>query len=201
MKIDKRYRLHEVATRDGGDHAEAVRADGNRLIAVGTASLAVVPILLPGQRSGSTLPRLELGEDAPDALIAPRAIAEATRGSKGEGILRIGKDTTEVCAGDGKPWTRWENPTGTFPTVDEILSMPERPPSETHEYVEVCLDAEALVRVSRAIGADEAVRLRFLVNKITGRCDAAGEAHGAIEVRPVREPDDGSGILMAVVIS
>lgn len=203
MKLPKRFRLHEAAGSEGatGDYVEAIRADGDRLISVDTASFSVVPILASDERPGVDLPRLAAGEGRPDALIAPKAIAEATRGTKGEGRLQIGPESTEVTGGDGKPWVRFDNPVGSFPPIDDVLELTRRPAPSGHRHVEICLDAEALARVARAIGAREAVRLRFLINETTGRCDASGEAHGAIEVRPVREPDAGSGVLMAVIVS
>jgi hypothetical protein len=179
----------------------AIRADGNRFVAVGQGHMVVVPILGRDERSGADLPRLEGTEPRPDALISAKAMAEATRGSKGAGRLDIRPVRTEAQSTTDRPTMTFMNHEGSFPAIDEVINRVNTPAPETHTYVEVMLDAEALARIGRAIGAQEAVKLRFLVNKNTGRCDASGLAHGAIEVRPVREPDAGLGVLMATIVS
>lgn len=198
MIIPKRFKLAEAV----GSGVDAVRVDGTRLIAVDTAFVAIVPILASSARTGADLPRLEETESKPDGLVATKAIAVCTNGKNGHGRLLVGETSSEVNAGEGKPWARYENPTDQFPAIDPTLSELAKEPPKTHRYVTVNLDAEALVRLSRAIGAQaEGVRLKFLINESSGRCDASGEAHGAIEVRPVRESDAGFGVLMAVIIS
>lgn len=194
MRVPKRFRLHEV-----GETAVHIHQDS--LVAVGHASVVRVPIRSIGPPVDDVL-RLEPAEDMPKVTqFSSKALRVAAQGTKGEGFVRFLDTGTEACAGGGKPWTRHELTDEPFPEQElgDIFDRLHLPPAEGRHDVEVVLDAEALVRVARAIGAGgDGVRLRFHVVTETGRCDTE---RGMIEVRPARSPSGGAwGVLMAVAI-
>lgn len=193
MKFPKRFKIHEAAGR-----ALQLRHIG--LVAFDHASFAVVPILLETERPGADLPRLEREEDWLQLEpLPPKAFQVATAGTKGEGLVRRLETSVAARAGDGKPWVHHERPE---PPEDEqaltdvlsrVGSQMHLPPVAGRREVHVSLDAEALVRLAHAIGAEEGVvNLRFHVEEATGR---ACLDRGFIEVRV---PNGGYGVLMVV---
>lgn len=212
MKLPKRFKLDQAASTKPRPetelHLDVVHVQGQpgqapRLVVSDGDGAAVVPILSPDERPGADLPRLEPGEVLSLGLVPIQAVKEATKGTKGPGLLRIGERATEAQAGPGKAWLRVDNPepAGRVPNFDEALSLTGQPAPASHRYVEVALDAQLLAGIAAAIGAEEGVRLRFLVNNESGRADAAEMAHGVIDVRPIRENDGGRGVLMIHVVS
>lgn len=201
VKIPKRFKLHEAA----GRFLRIVR--GGYIMAVDHASLVYVPIFNPGTRR--PLPEAEIGE-LPEAFVGrpipPKAMAVAVQGTKGEGLIHFVLGAVEANSGDGKPWVRHEAPTDDGLTEEasvELQAIADRvhlAPLAGRQEVEVVLDAEALVRVSRAIGAGgDGVRIRFHIDQQTGRCDTD---RGLIEVRPAKEPSGAAfGVLMAVAVA
>lgn len=206
MRVPKRFKL-AAATADKVASDElpltAIYHRDGALWATDGRCIARVPLLLPGERPGAELPRLERGEDTPAGPIAPRAWAEATKGTKGEGRLMATPTGHEGQADQGKPWVRAEAPEGAlapeqWSELQGALQAAQAPPAAGYRIVELSLDAEALLALSRALGGDGGVRLRVVVNDATGRPDAA---QGAVLVQPVdrRGPDEPMGVLMAVL--
>ena len=208
MIIPKRFKLDKAASAkpqpDTGLHLDAVFWSGDFLMASNGSAAVYVPVLGPDERLDADLPRREDTEmmRIDHALPLP-AVREAVKGKTGLGTLRTGEHTTEAQAGPDKPVMRIDNPVsgGHIPNFDAALDHAGSDAPPGHRYVEVCLDAQLLAGVAAAIGAEEAVRLRFLVNEATGQADAAGDAHGVVDVRPVREPGGGQGVLMINVVS
>lgn len=207
MKLPKRFKLHRAAAAKPqpatGLHLDTVHVGEDELLASDSVSAAVVPILEAGERPGADLPRLESCEVIRQGPLPLQAVREASKGTTGIGTLRTGEHSTEAQAASGKPWLRVDNPgpQGQVPNFEAALETTETQAPSTHRYVTVCLDAERLAGIAAAIGATEAVRLRFLVDNESGRADAAGLAHGVVDVRPVRESDGGRGVLMIHVVN
>ena len=206
MILPKRFKLDKAAAAkarpETGLHLDAVHIQDSQLMASNGDGAAIVPILGPIERPGADLPRAEPGEDIYKHVLPLQAVREASKGKTGLGILRIGESSTEAQAAPGKPWLRVENPTpyGQVPNFDTALEITGHQAPPTHRYVEVRFNAQLLAGIAAAIGAEEAVNLRFLVDKETGIADAAGLAHGVIDVRPVREAEGGRGVLMINVV-
>lgn len=204
MHWPKRFRLHEAAASKADEtpyQTEVIQGHGSALYAVDGVGVARLPVLGPDERPGAELPRLERGEAPPVGVLPPKAIQEAAQGSSGAGRLVIlGPHAVEAQRDAGKPWMRFDRPAqAELPPVQEVFErVVQEPPAGAH-WAEVCLDAEALVRLSRAIGAGEGVRLRFLVDQ-EGRCSAEHGAHGFIDVRDADRPDDGPRAVLAAVV-
>lgn len=207
MHLPKRFKLDKGAAAkprpETGLQLDCVHLQGSELLVSDGDGAAVVPILGPQERRGADLPRLEPGEKLQIGILPLQAVREAAKGKTGIGTLRTGEHNTEAQAAPGKPWLRVDNParSGQVPIFDVPLELTKKKAPKGHRYVEVRLDAQRLAGIAAAIGAEEAVSLRFLVNEESGVADAAGKAHGVIDVRPVREPDGGRGVLMIHVIS
>ena len=206
MIIPKRFKLDKAAAPkpmpETGMQLDCVHLQEGRFLVSDGRGAAIVPILGTDDRPGADLPRLELDEERHTALLPLQAVKEASKGKVGSGSIRYHGSSTEAQSGPGKQWIRVDNPqvTATIPSFDAAFETVTHDAPETHQYVEVCLDAHLLASISQAIGAEEAVRLRFLVNKETGRADAAGNAHGVVDVRPIRESDGGRGVVMINVV-
>ena len=207
MIIPKRFKLDKAAATkpklETGLQLDCVHVREHSLLISDGQCAAEVPLLGHSERPGADLPRLEDGEIHSLHPLPLQAVREAVKGKTGLGTLRTSGSSTEAQAAPGKQWIRVANPEpqGQVPNFDEALERTEHQAPPTHRYVEVCLDAHLLAGIASAIGAEEAVKLRFLVNKESGRADAEGLAHGVIDVRPAREPDGGRGIVMIQVIS
>lgn len=207
MIIPKRFKLDKGASTkaklETGMDLDCVHVREESLLVSDGQGAAVVPILPHSDTTGRDLPKLEDGEIHTLNPVPLQAIKEATKGKTGLGTLRTGTSSTEAQSAPGKPWIRVANPepVGQVPNFDEALERTESQAPPTHRYVEVCLDAQLLANIAAAIGAEEAVKLRFLVDNESGRADASGLAHGVVDVRPVREPNGGRGVLMIQVIS
>lgn len=100
-------------------------------------------------------------EDYVQRSIDPKAIAEATRGSKGSGSIDVtDAQSTIACSGPGKPCTAYDNPNNGNPVMGQVeavralLDAPGGP-------VQVALDGEALGRLQEAMGASGGVILSF----------------------------------------
>lgn len=208
MNVPKHYKLDKAAAAkprpETGLHLDCVHVLGDRLLASNGDGAAVVRILDPAEEPALTgAVRLEPGEERQEAVLPLQAVREATKGKTGLGTLRIGERSTEAQAASGKAWMRVDNPepAGQIPNFDHALELTERPAPETHRYVEVNLDAQLLAGLAAAIGAEEGVRLRFLVDKESGIADAGGDAHGAVDVRPIRDHGVARAVLMIHVVS
>lgn len=206
MILPKRFKLDKAAAPkarpETGLHLDCVHIREGQLMASDGDGAALVPILGHSERPGVDLPRLEDGEVTLDRALPLQAVREASKGKTGIGRLRISASSTEAQAAPEKPWLRVNNPEpyGKIPNFGMALEVTTHQAPPTHRYVEVCLDAQLLAGIAAAIGADEAVKLRFLVDKESGRADAAGLAHGVVDVRPVRESEGGRGVLMIHVV-
>lgn len=206
MIIPKRFKLDKgAATKpklETGLQLDCVHVRADSLLVSDGQGAAEVPILAALERPGADLPRLEPGESVCLSPLPLQAVKEATKGKTGLGTLRTGPTSTEAQSAPGKAWVRVENPESDaqVPNFGEAFARTADQAPPTHRYVEVCLDAQLLAGIAQAIGAEEAVRLRFLVDTKTGHADAAGLAHGVVDVRPVREPDGGRGVLMIHVV-
>lgn len=206
MRTPKRFKLASaVAAKVAEDELPltAIYHRDGALWATDGRCIARVPLLESGQRPGAELPRLEKGEAPPSRPIPPRAWAEATKGSRGEGRLVATPTGHEGQADPGKPWVRSEAPEGglaadQWSELQGALLAAQAAPAAGYRVVELSLDAEALVALSRALGGDGGVRLRVVVSEADGRPDAA---HGAVLVQPVdrRGPDEPMGVIMAVL--
>lgn len=196
----KRFKLHEAAAdkSDGDYRFDQVHATGDRLVAVDGVAIAAVPLLRADERSGADLPRLEPGEAPPQGSLPPKAFQEAAQGSTGQGrLVVLGPHAVEAQRGAEKPWMRFEREVGVQrPPVEDVLAQGDAMLREQDgATVQVCLDAEALVRLSRAIGSSQ-VRLTFRVDKASLHCEG-----GYIDVRPAERAKEGPrGVLGAVVI-
>ena len=203
MLIPKRFKLEKAASAkprpETGMHLDCIHLRNGHLLASNGNGAAQIPIAAHLQ---DTMPRIEVGEDLPECRIPLQAMREATKGTTGVGTLRLGESSTEAQSASGKPWLRVENPepAGQVPNFDEAFARSEQEAPPTHHYVEICFDAQLLAGIAAGIGADEAVRLKVLVNNKTGIADAEGAAHGVIDVRPIRESDGGRGVIMIHVI-
>lgn len=206
MRVPKRFKLAAaVAGKVGEDELPltAIYHRDGSLWATDGRCIARVPLLKSGERPGAELPRLERDEVGPLRPVPPRAWAEATKGTRGEGRLVATPTGHEGQADPGKPWVRAEAPQGDL-SVDQwaelqgAVQAAQAPPGAGYRVVELSLDAEALLALSRALGGDGGVRLRVVVRDEDGRPDAA---HGAVLVQPVdrRGPDEPMGVLMAVL--
>lgn len=201
MKIPKKYKLHLAAAQkpkpETGLHLDCVHLIDNELIASDGAAAAVVPV------DGGDLPSWESNEHPESARIPLRAFSEATRGKIGEGHIQLGAWSTEASSGHNKPSLVIQNPepVGDVPNFGHVFAMCDQKAPDSHEYVEVCLDAERLANVASAIGSPNQVRLRFLVNKETHRADQEGQSHGVIEVTPVRPEGGERAMLMIHVVN
>jgi len=204
MMTPKRFKLAAaVRDKDPGDGLplQAVVARDGYLWASDGRVVARVPLLGPEERPGADLPRLEPGE-APPAVLAPRAWAEATKGRTGEGRVVAQEDATEASAGPGKGWVRHGLPHAApggavWQSLQGIVERAQEPAGGGARTVEVSLDAKALMALSIALGGEGGIRLRFHVGG-DGRPDAA---QGAILVQPVddRGADAPLGVIMAIL--
>ncbi len=206
MIIPKRFKLDKAAAPkpmpETGLQFNCIHLAPKYLLASEGSCAAIVPLLGPTERPGADMPRLEAGEEPHIGPLPLAAVKEATKGKTGSGTLRTGASSTEAQSASGKQWIRVENPTaeGQVPNFTEALNRTEDQAPPTHRYVEVCVNAQLLAGLAQAIGAEEAVKLRFLVDNESGRADAGGEAHGVVDVRPVREAEGGRGVLMVHVV-
>ena len=203
MRWPKRFKLHEAAAPKPTTpyQCDVIQAHGDHLVATFGAGLALVPIVRHDERAGADLPRLERGEAAPEDLLPPKAVQEASQGSTGEGRLSLVSEyRVEAQRAADKPRILLDRPfPGNLPPYRGILETVDAP-SPTGQLIEVCLDAELLVRLSRAIGATEAVRLRFLVDS-DGRCGAEEGLHGLIDVRDANDPTGGPRAVLGAFIT
>jgi hypothetical protein len=193
VRWPKRFALHEAASSKPGSgpfQMDVIQAHGDCFVAVDGPGMAIVPILGVKERSGADLPRLEPGEDPPRGVLPPKAFQEAAQGVSGWGrLVVVAQNAVEAQRSPEKPWMRFERPVqGDLPPIQQVIDTVDGKAPLGARYVEVCLDAEVLVRLSRAIGANEAVRLRFLVDN-DGKCRGSGEAHGFIDIRDARDND------------
>lgn len=207
MIIPKRFKLDRGAAAkpklETGLHLDCVHVREDSLLVSDGQGAAMVPLLGPGERAGADLPRLQEGEVHQLHPLPLQAVKEATKGKTGPGTLKQIHLHTEAQSAPGKQWIRVRNPESDaqVPNFDEAFERTEDQAPPSHRYVEVCLDAQLLAGIAQAIGAEEAVKLRFLVDNESGRADAGGMAHGIVDVRPVREPNGGRGVLMIHVVS
>lgn len=199
MMWPKRYRLHEaVASRkvESPYQMDVVQAHGKYLVAVDGPGLALLPVLETNERMGADLPRLETGEEAPFGVLPPKAFQEASQGTSGVGRIQVAHDTVEAQRAQDRPVLRFERPDRReLPPISDVLDQVDR----EGPVVELCLDAEALVRLSRAIGAGEAVRLCFQVDS-KGRCSAQEGTHGLIDIRDARDPLSGARAVLGAFL-
>jgi hypothetical protein len=189
--LPKRFKLHEAAgAKDGLFAWAAVAMTGHHLVASDGAVMAVVPILPPGTQNVD-LPMLENGEQDGDCRLIPLPVYKAAvQGKTGEGRMVVDLQQARSQPAPGKPWTVAPLHEGEFPdSWADYQALSDGP--EEAQMVEVILDAERLVRLARAIGAAEGVRLRFFVTRETGRMDGQTSAPTNIECRPAREPESG----------
>lgn len=200
MHWPKRIKLHEAASPKPTEpyQCDVVQAHGDCFVATFGAGLAVVPLLRHDERPGADLPRLELDEDAPTGLLPTKAVQEAAQGTKGDGRLSVVSEyAVEAQRADDKPWVRLERPVpGTLPPYRAILETVDAS-TAIGQSVEICLDAELLVRLARAIGAQEAVKLRFTVDA-NGHCNAE---HGLIDVRDATDTQGGPRAVLGAYIT
>lgn len=208
MHVPKKYKLDKAAAPkarpETGLHLDCVHVLGDRLLASNGDGAAVVRILDTHEDPAAVqVVRLESGEGRQEGALPLQAVREATKGKTGLGTLRLGERSTEAQAASGKAWLRVDNPEpgGQVPNFDHALELTEHQAPPTHRYVEVNLDAQLLAGLAAAIGAEEGVRLRFLVDKESGIADAGGDAHGAIDVRPIRDNGHARAVLMIHVVS
>lgn len=205
MRTPKRFKLDKAAApKVGVDELPlaAIYYRDGALWATDGRAIARVPLLKAPERPGAELPRLERGEEPPQGPVPPRAWAEATKGKTGEGRLVATPTGHEGQSDEGKPWVRSERPDGAlddamWQELEGAVQAAQEPPSGDGRAVELSIDAEALVALSRALGGDGGVRLRFVVGP-DGRPDAG---RGQVLVQPVdrRGKDEPMGIIMAVL--
>ena len=182
MKIPKRLETHLAAGPAGGDlRLDVIRVsdDGRSIEATDGVIVARVPL-------GPDSARREAGEEmVPGAVLEPRAWAEAARGSVGEGTLRLQFGAQAACSGEGKPALLFPPPAteapGERPPIDSCLRLAIED-VKAGPRVDVLVDAEALYRLSRALGAREGLRLRIAVDR-----------RGAPSFGLVVEPAEGGG--------
>ena len=100
-------------------------------------------------------------EDYVQRAIDPKAITEATRGTKGAGSLDVTDgQVTLACSGPGKSSGIIENPNGVNPVMGHVEAV--RALLDTAGGpVQVALDGEALGRLQEAMGASGGVILSF----------------------------------------
>ena len=161
MKIPKSYEL-QLATCDDRDgmQYDAIRLsdDGHAFEATDGVIAARVPIA-SGRAPGV---RLEPGEVLPsDVALRPEGWAEATRGMQGEGTLRLAGDRQEARSGERKPAMLFEPPPPGLETPPIGALLATACDAAAGRRVELLLDAEALARLQRALGANRGVVLSF----------------------------------------
>lgn len=186
MRIPKRFELHLAC----GEDTEAlrlhvIRVVGGRLCASDGVVVAAVPV---GPGGVTREPGEELLEGA---QVEPDAWRNAVHGSKGEGTLRLTFDAQLSQAAPDKPELRYpapdrKSPTQELPPVGAALAEARH---VDHADAEIILDAEALLRLQRALGASEGVRIRFPIGD-HGRCSAAVA---------LVEPAEGGGAFGAIM--
>lgn len=190
MKIPKRLETHLAAGPSGGDmQLDVLRVsdDGKHIEATDGIIVARVPL-------GGDSVRAEAGEElVPGAVLEPRAWAEAARGSTGEGTLRLQFGAQAACSAEGKPSLLFPPPAqrgeAERPPIDSCLRLAQEDLA-AGPSVDLIVDAEALYRLSRALGAREGLRLRIPVQR--GQAPAFG-----LVVEPA-EGGGASGVLMPI---
>lgn len=184
MRIPKKFELHLAAGQDGEFQLNVLRVLGGRVCATDSVVVAALPL-------GSEI-QLDPGEAMPDgALLVPQAWAQAVRGKQGLGSLWLSETGTQIaCVGEAKPMLHFAPviAKGQVPPLELALEEAEAQQGATS----IILDAEALHRLARALGAREGVRLEF-------RVDAAGHCGGSmVRVTPAEGGGAVGGIMPIV---
>jgi hypothetical protein len=179
MRIPKRFQLHLAAGQDG-----VLQVLDGRVCATDGVVVAALPF-------GSEV-QLDPGEVVPEgSFLVLHAWAQAVKGSQGAGSLWLSETGNQIaCAGEGKPTVHFAPDTrpGEAPPIALVLEEIEA----QRGAASLLLDAEALYRLSRALGAGEGVRLEFRLNE-TGRCCSS-----MIRVTPVEGGNAVGGIMPIV---
>jgi hypothetical protein len=191
MRLPKQFKLHELAELDDNDILILNIGDESVLVSSSSNGIAIVPITFD---ENVELPLSFDYEDIKDKVISSKAMKEAVKGKTDIGEIRFRKSDQMVRSGDTKNWILIKNPDPKEkPTTPELIEKLKKEVDQQspygYHYAEVCLDAELLSILSRAIGTSK-VRLRFLVNKRTKIAD--GQKCNLIKVTPYRK-DDGDG--------
>lgn len=160
MRIPKRFKLHLAAGHDTAElQLEVLRIKAGTIRATDCTIAAEVPLAANTVRPGA-------GEAlAAGALIEPRAWADATRGSKGEGELRLDEKMQVVVSEHKAELHFLPPPRGPAPDIDLLFELAFSAGTKGDRPAEITLNAEALHRLSQALGAEkQEVRLRFYVD-------------------------------------
>jgi hypothetical protein len=192
VRIPKKFELHLAAGPDQGSmQYDAIRIEDRGLVATDGVVAARVAIGVGGVRS-------EAGEELLEgAIIEPRAWAAAVQGTQGEGALRLSFGAQTATSGDRKPAMVFAPPEpparSERPPVAEFLDLARRVPLSSRT-ARVMLDAEALHRLARALGAAGGVVLTF-------ELDQAGRATDSpVLVSPAdRSETEAWGAIMPIV--
>lgn len=100
-------------------------------------------------------------EDYVQRAIDPKAITEATRGTKGAGSIDVSDaQSTIACSGAGKPCTAYDNPNNGNPVMGHVEAV-RALLDASGGPVQVAIDGEALGRLQEAMGASGGVILSF----------------------------------------
>lgn len=175
MNWPKRFKLSKATGKKlSNEHYrdDVVLFEGDRAVAVNRAGCAVVPILDAHERPGADLPRREHGEGEPLGLVPPEAVAEASSGVQGAGTLRVFDTSVEAQRNALKPWLRFERPVNPgdesdprpLPPWQQVMQGIRRKAPVGMSAVSVILNPSALLELAYALGAEDEVELRFMVD-------------------------------------
>jgi len=197
MRVPKKFELH-LAT---GDNQGDMQLDVIRVSDDGRSVEATDGVIAARVALGETGVQRAPGEElSPGAVIRAKAWAEATRGSTGEGELRLGFNEQRARSGEGKPELIFPPPETAGTERPPIDGLFQEALDDIFERltITVNLDAEALVRLQRALGAKEGLSITLPVRRrSTGGCASPS---GPIMVHPLEREIAAVGIIMPIVV-
>lgn len=199
MKIPKRFKLHEVAELD--DTNIAIYDLGKEflvLVASFSNGIAIVPITVDTKID---LPCMTWDENLKELPISSKAIKEAVKGKMGIGELKFRKNDIMVRGGEDKNWIIIPNQNKQIinkKAIEQLKEQVEARSPKGYHYAEVCLNAELLATLSRAIGTSK-VRLRFLVDAHSKV--ANGQGSNLIHITPYKKDGDGEEAILSMLVT
>lgn len=188
MKVPKHIELHRACGVDTDDYQfSAIHRLPGRVVACD--GIVAASVLIEGV-------------DPAEGPIDPRAWAEASRGASGVGEIRETGVGQMASADPAKPSKIFRAPTaGTPPPVEDLFRETAAAYERAGEDLVLMLDAEALYRLSQAIGGQAGVRIRIPISRSrTGDVDAVTVADSlGILVSPIADSSGAEGLILPIV--